>query len=405
MKVLIYYKQFNSFLAGGAFLPLKFVAEIQKTCDVTFALNGDADIRHAAEMSGVPIDADRLRVVRLDSENPLIKNREWLASILRIRRLKILARDADICISTANVMDFGKPGHHFVYLLSQFEGAAFYDYIMGRRGGFGARRILRRIGTAFYEKIVKPIFGVRPLKRIIADQREHIYPTSVYVENVLRGYFGSFNSSVFYPPTTFEFNDITVKRDPLLAIYVGRIFPPKKITDIIDIVDRARTISGKDIKLHIAGQLHQSPYIELLQDIERKSPWLKLVGPVYGKEKEAFMLSATYAIHAERDEAFGIAIAEYIKAGCIPIIPDEGGPTEIVDDHALEFHTNEDAAATLTRLINDQDFHCERLRHCTERAKEFSCAAYMARQHAVVAKMLSCFYQSSTPIATIYAKK
>ena len=388
MKVLIYHKLFTSFLAGGAFQPLKFVAELQKTCEVTLAVNGNADIRHVAEMSGVPIDADRLQVVRLDPEVSFVTSREWLASLLRTRKLKALAKDADICISTANIMDFGKPGHHFVYLLSQFAGAAFYDYLMGRRGGFGVRRILRRIGTAFYENIVKPMFGVRPLKRIVADRRERIYPTSGYVETILRGYFGPFNSSVFYPPTTFEFHAADARRDPLLAIYVGRIFPPKKITDIIAVVERARTISGKDLRLHIAGQLHQSPYTDLLRSMERERPWLRLVGPVYGKEKETFMLSATYALHAERDEAFGIAIAEYLKAGCIPIVPDEGGPSEIVDDKLLEFHTIEEAANTLSRLVREDTFREERRRHCADRAVEFSLDAYERRQHAVIAKIL-----------------
>ena len=388
MKVLIYHKQLTSFLAGGAFQPLKFVAELQKTCEVTLALNGDADIRHVAEMSGVPVDADRLRVVRLDPESRFVTSREWLASLLRMRKLKSLAKDADACISTANIIDFGKPAHHFVYLLSQFGGAAFYDYIMGRRGGFGPRRMLRRMGTAFYENVVRPLFGIRPLKRIVADRRERIYPTSGYVEEVLRGYFGPFNSSIFYPPTTFEFNDGTVKRDPLLAIYVGRIFPPKKITDIVAIVERARAISGKDLKLHVAGQLQQSPYTDLLRSMERERPWLKLVGPVYGKEKETFMLSAAYALHAERDEAFGIAIAEYLKAGCIPIVPDQGGPKEIVADKALEFHTVEEAANTLSRLVGDDAFREERRAHCAGRAAEFSLDAYERRQRAVIAQIL-----------------
>ena len=388
MKVLIYHKKLTSFLAGGAFQPLKFIAELQKTCDVTLALNDDADMRHAAEMSGIPIDVDRLQVVRLDPENSFVTSREWLASLLRTHKLKALAKDADICISTANIMDFGKPGHHFVYLLSQFAGAAFYDYLMGRRGGFGARRILRRVGTAFYENVVKPIFGVRPLKRIVADRRERIYPTSCYVETVLRGYFGPFNSSVFYPPTTFEFTDTGVWRDPMLAIYVGRIFPPKKITDIIAVVERARAISGKDLRLQIAGQLHPSPYTDLLRSIERERPWLKLVGPVYGREKETFMLSATYALHDERDEAFGIAIAEYLKAGCIPIVPDEGGPREIVGDKMLEFHTVEEAANTLSRLVHEDMFREERRRLCASRAAEFSLDAYERRQHAVIAQIL-----------------
>ena len=247
---------------------------------------------------------------------------------------------------------------------------------------------MRRIGTALYENVAKPLFGVRPLKRIVADRRERIYPTSGYVEDVLRGYFGPFNSSVFYPPTTFEFNDSAAERDPLLAIYVGRIFPPKRITDIVAIAERARALSGKDIKLRIAGVLAPIPYTDLLRKLAGERQWLELVGPVYGKEKESFMLSATYALHAERDEAFGIAIAEYLKAGCIPIVPDQGGPKEIVGDEALEFRTVEDAANTLSRLVGDDAFREERRRRCAERAAEFSMEAYERRQRAVVAKML-----------------
>ena len=388
MKVLIYHKQLTSLLGGGTFQPLMLIAELQKTCEVTLALNGDTDIAKVAEMAGVAVDAARLKVVRLDPDSAFLARHEGLAAILRQRRLKRLAKGADVCVSTANVMDFGKPAHHFVYLLSQFGGAAFYDYIMGRRGGFGLRRTMRRIGTALYENVAKPLFGVRPLKRIVADRRERIYPTSGYVEGVLRGYFGPFNSSVFYPPTTFEFDGGAAGRDPLLAIYVGRIFPPKRITDIVAIAERARALSGKDIKLRIAGVLAPIPYTDLLRKLAGERPWLELVGPVYGKEKESFMLSATYALHAERDEAFGIAIAEYLKAGCIPIVPDQGGPKEIVGDEALEFRTVEDAANTLSRLVGDDAFREERRRRCAERAAEFSMEAYERRQRAVVAKML-----------------
>jgi glycosyltransferase involved in cell wall biosynthesis len=371
------------------FQPLMFIAELQKSCEVTLAMNGDADMKAVSEMSGVPIDVDRLRVVPIDSRRPFVAKREWLAFIVRTRKLKALAKGADVCISTANVMDFGKPAHHFLYLLSQFGGHAFYDYLMGRRGGFGVRRILRRINTAFYENVVKPLFGVRPLRRIIADRRERIYPTSAYVEGIVRGYFGPFNSKVFYPPTTFEFNDASVARDPLLAIYVGRIFPPKRITDIIAIAERAREISGKDLKLHIAGRLTEIPYVNLLRKMAAERPWLKLVGSVYGSDKERFMLSATYALHAERDEAFGIAIAEYLKAGCIPIVPDVGGPAEIVGSPALEFRDNETAAETLSRLLCDDAFREEQRRMCAARAADFSLKAYKERQRMTIEEMLA----------------
>ena len=387
MKILIYHKVLSSLLGGGTFQPLMFIARLQQYGEVTVALNEGADMAAVSKMAEVPIDVAALKVVRLDPEGGFASKREWLAALLRARKLKALAKDADVCISTANIVDFGKPAHHFVYLLSQFGGAAFYDYLMGRGRGFGARRMLRRVQTALYEGVVKPLFGVRPLRRIVADPRERIYPTSAYVEGILRGYFGPFNSTVFYPPTLFEFTATDVPRDPLLAIYVGRIFPPKRITDLIDIVEKARAASGKDLKFRIAGVLAPIPYTDLLKRLAAERPWLELVGPVYGKDKERFMLSATYALHAERDEAFGIAISEYVKAGCIPIIPDVGGPTEVVDDKALEFRTVDEAANTLVRLVGDDAFREECRRHCAERATHFTRAAYEERQQAVVREM------------------
>jgi glycosyltransferase involved in cell wall biosynthesis len=384
MKILIYHKVLSSLLGGGTFQPLMFIAKLQRYGEVTVALNEGADMAAVSKMAEVPVDVAALKVVRLDPEGGFASGREWLAALLRTRRLKALAKDADVCISTANVMDFGKSAHHFVYLLSQFGGAAFYDYLMGRGGGLGPRRILRRVQTALYENVVKPLFGVRPLRKIITDPRERIYPTSLYVEGILRGYFGPFNSTVFYPPTVFEFGDSSVPRDPLLAIYVGRIFPPKRITDLVAMVDKARELTGKDLKLRIAGVLAPIPYTDHLRKLAAERPWMELVGPVYGKDKERFMLSATYALHAERDEAFGIAIAEYVKAGCIPIVPDVGGPKEIVDDKALEFRTVDEAAKTLARLVGDDAFREERRRHCLTRAPHFTRAAYEARQQAVV---------------------
>ena len=386
-KILIYHKQLTALLGGGTFQPLLFAAELQKTCDVTIALNGDADIARSCEMAGVPIDAAKLRVVRLDPKDGFLLRHPYLLSLVRARRLRRLAKDADVCISTANVVDFGKSGHHFVYLLSQFGGHAFYDYLMQTRGRTGVRRMYRRLCTWLGENVAKPLFGVRPLAKILADPRERIYPTSKYVEGVVRGFFGPFNSTVFHPPTVFEFAESGVARDPLLAVYVGRIFPPKRITDIVAAVERAREISGRDLKLHIAGKLVPIPYTKRLEAMAAERPWLRLVGPVYGKDKERFMLSATYALHAERDEAFGIAVAEYLKAGCIPVVPDVGGPSEIVGDPELEFRDVDGAAGILAKLLADAEFREAKRRRCAARGADFTMQAYMARQRRVLGEI------------------
>lgn len=387
-KVLLYHKQLTTFLAGGMFQPLIFVAELLKTCEVTLALNESCDIAKASEVAGIPIDTERLKVVLLDPKEGFLTRHPYMLALCRTRKLKHLAKDADVCISTANVMDFGKPSHHFIYLLSQFGGHAFYDHLMQTKRRTGLRRRFRRLCTALGENVVKPLLGIRPLKKILADRRERVYPTSRYVEGIVRTFCGPFNSEVFYPPTIFDFTRTDIVRDPLSVIYIGRIFPPKRITDIIAIVACARELSGQNLTLRIAGKLPPIPYVETLKKMAEERPWLSLIGPVYEKEKEKFMLSAAYALHAEKDEAFGIAIAEYLKAGNIPLVPDTGGPLEIVDNRSLVFHSNDEAAGILARLLQDADFREEQRRRCAERAKNFTYAAYMARQRKLLAQIV-----------------
>ena len=95
-KVLVYHKTLTSFLAGGTFQPLMFIAELQKNCDVTLALNGDADIEAVAKMSEIAIDVPRLKVVRLDPREGFLTKHEYLLMLYRMRKLKALAKDLGI---------------------------------------------------------------------------------------------------------------------------------------------------------------------------------------------------------------------------------------------------------------------------------------------------------------------
>ena len=81
-------------------------------------------------------------------------------------------------------------------------------------------------------------------------------------------------------------------------------------------------------------------------------------------------------------------MVEYLKSGCIAIVPDEGGTPEIVASPELAYRTDEDAAQILARLITDDAFRQEQLRHCGERAKFFSRETYFKRQKELVEHML-----------------
>ena len=384
-KVLIYYYKFASTLGGSDYLPLLFIAELQRRgCEITLALDWESDLEQAAKLYQVELDAEKVKVLTVKPQNRFIGRLDSVLPFYRVHQLKKLAKRADVCISAANMVDFGKPASHVVFLLRLFGDNAFNDFCQHRPPLAGLPLLKRRIRTLIAESLLRPLLGVRSTRKILADRREHIYVPSRYVADTMRAFFGPFNCTVFYPPTSFDIPPMEVERDPMRVIYLGRVQKEKGISEIIDIVERARALSGHDVRLHLAGPLTPGAYTENLKRIVAEKPWVRLVGPVYGTEKAAFLLGGTYAIHAERDEAFGISVTEYLKSGCIAIVPDEGGTPEIVDNPALTYHTNEDAARILVRLLNEDAFRQEQLKRCGERSEEFLFERYMKNQNRIL---------------------
>ena len=385
-KVLLYYN-FSFSFGGGDFLPLSFIAELQSACDLTVALDKADGLRQAADIYGITIDPSAFKIEQVTPKDYDIKRHNAYLSLYRTRRLKKLARKADICISLSNITDFGRPAHHFMNMLA-FGDDAFTAYV--KSGKKTNRKTLSSICRSVAGSLFRAILGMRTKSRIIRDPKERVYPNSRFVERLMTEFYGPFNSTVFYPPTLFAVRDPSVRRDPLKVVFIGRILREKRIIDIIDIVRRARSLSNQDLTLHIAGRINQEPaYGEALLKIASQERWVVLTGALYGKEKEEFLTSGTYAVHAERDEAFGISVAEYLVAGLVPVVPDEGGSCEVVSDPDVTYHTNEDAAQILARLLADGEFRARLQASCAARAKFFSRDAYLERQRELLRGLLA----------------
>ncbi len=385
-KVLLYYS-FCFALGGGDYLPLVLAAELQQVSDLTLAVDSVDNIERASRAFGIDLDLAKLKIVQVTPPGYDIKKHTMWQSVHRFRKLKQLARDADVCISAASIMDFGRPSHQFINMLA-FGDDDFTAYVLNPAAPArpGVRDRLKRFLT---DSILRPLLGMRSKRGIIRDPREHIYPNSVFVENFMRDFYGPYNSRVFYPPTLLEPRSDAVGRDPLKVVYIGRIIPEKQVDGLVGIVERARAITGLDLKFHVAGRLDQTPaYGRKLETMAKTRDWLKFVGALYGAEKEKFLLSGSYAIHAERIEAFGISVVEYLAAGNIAVVPDAGGTPEIVALPELTYHTDEEAAQILARLVTDDAFRADRKRHCAQRAEFFSREAYFRRQHELVEQLL-----------------
>ena len=388
MKNVLLYYSFSFALGGGDYLPLSLIKALQETSNLTVAVDQACTIERSCKACGISIDISRLNVVQVTPPNYDPRKHTVFLSFYRFRQLKRLARNADVCISTASIMDFVRPSHQFINMLA-FGDDAFTAYVRNPanpvRAGLSVR--MKRFLS---ESILRPLLGMRSKRRIICDKREHIYPNSLFVENFMMAFYGPFNSYVFYPPTLLETESATAARDPLKVVYIGRIIPEKRIEYLIDIVEKARELTGLDIKFHAAGRLDQTPsYGRKLSDMAKERDWLRFVGALYGDEKTRFLLSGSYALHAERIEAFGISIVEYLNSGIIAIVPDEGGTPEIVDSPDLAYHTNEEAARILARLLVDAEFRERQRAHCAMRAGFFSREAYLKRQDELLERLLN----------------
>ncbi len=387
-NVLLYYSFAFSF-GGGAPLPLSLAAALQNMCRLTFAADVPENLARASDLFGIPVDLSKIELVQVSPPGYNPRKHAALDSFRRSRNLKRLAARSDVCISASNIMDFGKPAHHFINLLAVGDdGFAEFARHRVHSEPLGKHPPLKRV---LRESVLRPLLGMRSKRAVIGNPREHVYPNSRFVQGLMEEFYGPFIGTVFYPPTLFDPQpSASISRDPFSVVYIGRVIPEKRITDLVAIVEKARALSGLDIRFRVAGRLDQTPsYGRLLSQMAEERPWLQFPGSLYGADKDAFLLSGSYALHAERVEAFGIAVSEYLKAGLVPLVPDAGGSREVVDNPDLTYRTDDEAARLLARLLADSAFRDTQRRRCAERAALFSKAAYLARQRDLLDAILN----------------
>lgn len=382
-KALIYFIGFGDSFGGAEYLPLLFAKELQAKYDVTMAVNWmSCDPCGAVKAYDVNLDFRALRFVALKPKSRFCQRLDAVIPFFSVRALQKLAREADVCISCANMIDFGRPAHHFIYLMRLFGDNAFNDFVFHRPPLRGTAALRRKLRTLVAEVVLRPLLGVRSARRMLADPRECFYANSEYVARTMHAFYGGFTNHTLYPPTVFEPGDALAKtvRDQLKVVYIGRLIPQKRVLEALEIVSAARRVSGVDLHFAVAGKFTDPAYAGRLKAFAAENDWVEFVGEVYLEEKARFLCSGAYAVHTRLDEEFGIAVAEYLKCGVIPVVPQEGGSPEVVAEPQLTYADDESAARILARLATDEAFRGEMARRCAARSQVFSRDAYLKRQ-------------------------
>ncbi|NDW04369.1 glycosyltransferase family 4 protein [Jiella pacifica] len=260
------------------------------------------------------------------------------------RFVRRIGSDFDLCISAYNFADFGRPGIHFVADFS-------WDDDIRRSfdpGSPGLRGVMQRPGVArsAYLGLCNAVAGSR--MRPVHRDGDVVVANSRWTANLLRERHG-LKSRVIYPP---------VHTAPVCGeersgdfVMLGRIAPDKRILEAIDILAGVRE-RGHRFDFHVVGRLGADAYGRHVAEKARQAgDWVRLAGGLYGDAKHEFLGRHGFALHVRKREAFGIAVAEMIKAGLVPFVPGGSAPAEIVGDERLTFDDADHAVEVIDRML------------------------------------------------------
>src|SRR5262245_40144114 len=195
-------------------------------------------------------------------------------------------------------------------------------------------------------------------------------------------------SRTVYPPVTNQASSVPWEARASEFICVGRIAPEKEIERVLDIFAGVRA-AFPAVRLHVVGTAdHPRYYRRIASRIRAAGGWIQLHENLSRDELNALTGRVRYGIHGMREEHFGMAPAEMVRAGCIVWVPDGGGQVEIVGDPRLTYATIEAAVTKITATLRD-DAEQARLRaHLATRAPLFTTERFMQQVRAAVADAL-----------------
>jgi glycosyltransferase involved in cell wall biosynthesis len=316
---------------------------------------------------------------RLLRPRPLLRRLEWLAGALgldphRYGHLMWLARrlrgQHDLLLSAFSEADLGGAGIQYVHepwtgwLTDPALGRRITGLDLGARAyralhGYSAERMranLTATNSAWSARRIERALGVRAL--------------------------------VVPPPAPGRAVQVAWERREQAVVAVGRLVADKRFGEIIEIVERVRA-SGTDLRLQIAGrpgdQRRDRRYLQWLRArVAATGGWARLHEDLPRAALLELLGSVRYGLHAFRDEPFGIAVAEMLRAGCIPFAHSGGGIPEILGTDELLFTSPSEAVRKLLAVIGS-DADQRRLRRAlAERAERFSEEVFVRRIRELV---------------------
>jgi glycosyltransferase involved in cell wall biosynthesis len=331
--------------------------------------------------TGVRPDEITIRQLRIPEIFHWTRSLAAMRGALFQRALTRIAHEYDILISAYNLCDFGVPAIHLLDLACDAE--LMKEFATPPLGIAG---IVHRVAPlrGAYRQIVRML--ARPSGRDLLAGDDLLLAYSQWIATKVEQRLQT-KCGVLYPPVPGMFKYVPFKDRNSEFVCLGRVSEEKRLERVIQILRRVRN-RGYDLRLRLIGGFESNVYARHIHALAQKLPWVSLEGSLSQRRKEEVLSTCAYGIHGAEGEAFGIAVAEMVNAGCITFAPVEGGPAEILNHDALLYRDDDDAVDKIIAVLRDTELQQTLLAHLCQHAGKFSTENYMCGLRAAVERFI-----------------
>jgi glycosyltransferase involved in cell wall biosynthesis len=367
---------------GGSEARVMWLVEALKPdCDVTVMTTGGWHLNDLNRSYGTSVKSGEVSV-RLAPVPPL-PARAMAAALrgaLYQRFARRIAPEYDVRISAYNPTDWGMPAVHFIADFSWHrEIREAYD---PQTPGFVYRNTpLRRAYLSLVRRCGSPSD-----RNPVLDDR--LIANSDWSAAQLRRYYPLPVVPVIYPPVWASFPLVPWSQKEIGFVMIGRIAPEKRIQAVIRVLDNLRS-RGHRLTLHLCGGIPRDTYGRMIADLcAANREWVFSHGHVSGSLKAGILARCRYGIQMCPCEAFGISVAEMVRAGAIVFAPNDGGQTEILKSPDLLFDSEAGAIEKIQAVLEEPELQASLRTHLASRAEMFSAERFMREARAYIAEIL-----------------
>lgn len=290
---------------------------------------------------------------------------DFLKMCLLLRHCQVIRDRFDVVLSAQNELDLGGPSVQYVHQPWLAELHRRMQAARGRR----PRRPWQWISRFSFERMKRNLTLVN----------------SAWTGRRFEAVYGA-TTRTLYPPVPDDFPLVPWERKRNAFVCIGRISGEKRYEEVVEILGLVRA-AGHDVRLEIVGS--RTPDLayrsRLHRCVDAHRSWVTLHEDLPRPALAELVAGQRYGIHGMRREHFGIAVAEMVRAGAIPFVPDDGGQVEIVGrDERLSYGSAEEAAAKIVRVLEDSGLQAEILERLRVSSEAFSTARFVEEIRGIV---------------------